>query len=114
MTRDDAWKFANHWVEAWNSHALDLIRGIDFPIIAGVLTRVHAGVGPLRFSSPPAELHHLSKCNRIEATMFNALDGPLSLFNPAPEVAPQLRSIRGLTLGVNRSHELVERRGEQQ
>jgi len=25
MTKDDAWKFANHWVDAWNSHDLDLI-----------------------------------------------------------------------------------------
>jgi hypothetical protein len=25
VTKDDAWKFANHWVEAWNSHDLDLI-----------------------------------------------------------------------------------------
>ena len=25
MTRDDAWKLANHWVAAWNAHDLDLI-----------------------------------------------------------------------------------------
>jgi predicted ester cyclase len=25
MTRDDAWAFANHWVNAWNAHDLDLI-----------------------------------------------------------------------------------------
>lgn len=25
MTRDDAWKLANHWVAAWNSHDLELI-----------------------------------------------------------------------------------------
>ena len=25
MTTDDAWKLANHWVEAWNAHDLDLI-----------------------------------------------------------------------------------------
>jgi predicted ester cyclase len=25
MTKDDAWKLANHWVAAWNAHDLDLI-----------------------------------------------------------------------------------------
>jgi len=25
MTRDEAWSLANHWVEAWNAHDLDLI-----------------------------------------------------------------------------------------
>lgn len=25
MTKDEAWKLANHWVEAWNSHDLDAI-----------------------------------------------------------------------------------------
>ena len=25
MTRDEAWKLANHWVAAWNRHDLDLI-----------------------------------------------------------------------------------------
>ncbi len=25
MTRDEAWKLANEWVAAWNSHDLDLI-----------------------------------------------------------------------------------------
>jgi predicted ester cyclase len=25
VTKDDAWKLANHWVEAWNAHDLDLI-----------------------------------------------------------------------------------------
>ena len=25
MTRDDAWKLANYWVAAWNSHDLDLV-----------------------------------------------------------------------------------------
>lgn len=25
MTRDEAWTLANHWVEAWNTHDLDLI-----------------------------------------------------------------------------------------
>jgi predicted ester cyclase len=25
VTRDDAWNFARHWVEAWNAHNLDLI-----------------------------------------------------------------------------------------
>jgi predicted ester cyclase len=25
MTKDEAWSLANHWVEAWNSHDLDLI-----------------------------------------------------------------------------------------
>jgi ketosteroid isomerase-like protein len=25
VTRDDAWKLANHWVEAWNAHDLDRI-----------------------------------------------------------------------------------------
>lgn len=25
MTRDEAWSLANHWVEAWNSHDLELI-----------------------------------------------------------------------------------------
>jgi hypothetical protein len=25
VTRDDAWKLANHWVAAWNDHDLDLI-----------------------------------------------------------------------------------------
>lgn len=25
MTNDDAWKFANHWVAAWNAHDLDSI-----------------------------------------------------------------------------------------
>jgi predicted ester cyclase len=25
MTRDEAWKLANHWVAAWNGHDLDLI-----------------------------------------------------------------------------------------
>ncbi len=25
MTRDEAWKLANHWLAAWNAHDLDLI-----------------------------------------------------------------------------------------
>ena len=25
MTKDDAWKLANHWVAAWNAHDLDQI-----------------------------------------------------------------------------------------
>ena len=25
MTREEAWKFANHWIAAWNSHDLDMI-----------------------------------------------------------------------------------------
>ena len=25
MTRDEAWKWANHWVAAWNAHDLELI-----------------------------------------------------------------------------------------
>jgi hypothetical protein len=25
MTKEGAWTFANHWVDAWNSHDLDLI-----------------------------------------------------------------------------------------
>src|ERR1700680_2998360 len=25
MTREDAWKLANHWIAAWNAHDLDLI-----------------------------------------------------------------------------------------
>jgi predicted ester cyclase len=25
MTRDEAWKLANHWIGAWNGHDLDLI-----------------------------------------------------------------------------------------
>jgi ketosteroid isomerase-like protein len=25
MTKDEAWKLANHWAEAWNSHDLDAI-----------------------------------------------------------------------------------------
>ncbi len=25
VTRDEAWSLANHWVEAWNAHDLDLI-----------------------------------------------------------------------------------------
>jgi predicted ester cyclase len=25
MTRDEAWDLANHWIEAWNAHDLDLI-----------------------------------------------------------------------------------------
>jgi predicted ester cyclase len=25
VTRDDAWKLANHWVAAWNVHDMDLI-----------------------------------------------------------------------------------------
>jgi predicted ester cyclase len=25
MTKDEAWKLANHWIAAWNSHDLDLI-----------------------------------------------------------------------------------------
>jgi ketosteroid isomerase-like protein len=25
MTKEEAWKFANHWVEAWNSHDLEVI-----------------------------------------------------------------------------------------
>ena len=25
MTKDEAWSLANHWVEAWNAHDLDLI-----------------------------------------------------------------------------------------
>lgn len=25
MTREDAWKFAHHWVAAWNAHNLELI-----------------------------------------------------------------------------------------
>lgn len=25
MTKDNAWRLANHWIEAWNAHDLDLI-----------------------------------------------------------------------------------------
>jgi len=25
VTKDEAWKLANHWVAAWNAHDLDLI-----------------------------------------------------------------------------------------
>ncbi len=25
VTKDEAWSLANHWVEAWNAHDLDLI-----------------------------------------------------------------------------------------
>lgn len=25
MTREEAWKLANHWVAAWNAHNLELI-----------------------------------------------------------------------------------------
>ena len=25
MTKDEAWKLANHWVAAWNAHDLDLV-----------------------------------------------------------------------------------------
>ena len=25
LTKDEAWNLANHWVEAWNSHDLDMI-----------------------------------------------------------------------------------------
>jgi predicted ester cyclase len=25
MTKDEAWKLANHWITAWNTHDLDLI-----------------------------------------------------------------------------------------
>jgi hypothetical protein len=25
VTRDEAWKLANHWIAAWNAHDLDLI-----------------------------------------------------------------------------------------
>ena len=25
MTRDEAWKLAEHWIAAWNAHDLDLI-----------------------------------------------------------------------------------------
>ena len=25
MTREEAWKFANHWIAAWNAHDLDAI-----------------------------------------------------------------------------------------
>ena len=25
MTKDEAWKLANHWAEAWNSHDIDAI-----------------------------------------------------------------------------------------
>jgi len=25
VTREEAWKFANHWIAAWNSHDLDMI-----------------------------------------------------------------------------------------
>ena len=25
MTKDEAWKLANHWIAAWNAHDLDLI-----------------------------------------------------------------------------------------
>lgn len=25
MTKDEAWNLANHWVQAWNAHDLDLI-----------------------------------------------------------------------------------------
>jgi len=27
MTKDEAWKLAEHWIAAWNSHDLDLIMG---------------------------------------------------------------------------------------
>lgn len=27
MTRDEAWKLAEHWVAAWNAHDLDMILG---------------------------------------------------------------------------------------
>jgi predicted ester cyclase len=29
VTRDEAWKLANHWVTAWNAHDLDLIMTHD-------------------------------------------------------------------------------------
>jgi ketosteroid isomerase-like protein len=25
LTKDEAWKLANHWIAAWNAHDLDLI-----------------------------------------------------------------------------------------
>jgi hypothetical protein len=25
MTKDEAWKLAEHWISAWNAHDLDLI-----------------------------------------------------------------------------------------
>ena len=44
MTRDEAWKLANHWMAAWNAHDLDLImthyddaRELTSPVAAQLL-----------------------------------------------------------------------------
>ena len=51
MTRDDAWAFANHWVNAWNAHDLDLIMShyddaveLTSPVAAQLLGAPHGKV----------------------------------------------------------------------
>ena len=51
MTRDDAWAFANHWVNAWNVHDLDLIMShyddaveLTSPVSAQLLGAPHGKV----------------------------------------------------------------------
>jgi len=51
VTRDDAWAFANHWVNAWNAHDLDLIMShyedaaeLTSPVAAQLLGAPHGKV----------------------------------------------------------------------
>ena len=51
MTRDDAWTFANHWVDAWNAHDLDLIMShyddaveLTSPVASQLLGAAHGKV----------------------------------------------------------------------
>ena len=51
MTRDDAWTFANHWVDAWNAHDLELIMShyddaveVTSPVAAQLLGAPHGKV----------------------------------------------------------------------
>ena len=46
MTRDEAWKLAEHWIAAWNAHDLDLIMThyedaveLTSPVVAQLLGR---------------------------------------------------------------------------
>jgi hypothetical protein len=51
VTRDDAWTFANNWVDAWNAHDLDLIMShyddaveLTSPVAAQLLGAPHGKV----------------------------------------------------------------------
>jgi len=51
VTRDDAWAFANHWVNDWNAHDLDLIMShyddaveLTSPVAAQLLGAPHGKV----------------------------------------------------------------------